>query len=322
MALEAAKAGSWDYDLTSSVFRLSDRLFAIHGMAPTPDNTIPVDEWDRWVFPADVEAVRKEADRARQAHDYFSSEHRIIRKDDGELRWVRGFGQYLFDAHGEAIRFVGFYEDITERKRAEDRIHFLMREVNHRSKNLLAVVQAIAKQTAAEGDPVAFAARFGERLQGLAASQDLLVKNQWQGVELSELVRSQLSHFSDLLEDRIILDGPRMEVSATAAQNLGLALHELATNAGKYGSLTNQNGTLRIGWRIEGEGGDDHFVMDWTESGGPPVKAPARRGLGSLLTTRITERAFEGRIKLDYAESGVTWVMSAPLRNVVRTIGP
>ena len=126
--------------------------------------------------------------------------------------------------------------DITERKRQEEHIRFLMREVNHRSKNMLTLVQAVARQTASKrrGD---FFGRFDERIRALAASQDLVVKDDWRGANLDELIRSQLSHFKDLIGIRIILNGPSLFLSASAAQTIGMALHEFGTNAGKYGAL-------------------------------------------------------------------------------------
>jgi two-component sensor histidine kinase len=206
--------------------------------------------------------------------------------------------------------------DITALKRAQERTRFLMREVNHRSKNLLSVVQAIAKQTAAEAAPRAFADRFGERLQGLAATQDLLIRNDWRGADMEQLIRSQLTHFADLFDGRIQLRGPPLSVTAAAAQNLGLALHELATNAGKYGALSSIEGELSISWRIVPSAEGPKFQLRWQEKNGPPVSPPARRGLGSLLITRITENALEGKVGLAFDLAGIRWELEAPLGNV------
>jgi PAS domain S-box-containing protein len=124
--------------------------------------------------------------------------------------------------------------DVTERKRVEAQIQLLMRESNHRAKNILSLVQAIGRQTAA-GSPEQFMERFTERIQALAANQDLLVSNKWQGVDLEDLLRAQLAHFADLIGARITGSGPKLRLNAATAQAIGLALHELATNAGKYG---------------------------------------------------------------------------------------
>jgi two-component sensor histidine kinase len=139
--------------------------------------------------------------------------------------------------------------DITERKRQEEQIHLLLREVSHRS-NMLTLVQAVARQTAAS-TPASFLKRFDERILALAASLDLLVKSNWKGVELEELACSQLAHFSDWIGTRIKVNGPRVQVSAAAAQALGMALHELSTNAGKYGALSNESGEVDLCWTLD-----------------------------------------------------------------------
>src|SRR5260370_25909278 len=148
--------------------------------------------------------------------------------------------------------------DITERKRAEAHVQLLMREVNHRAKNILSVVQAIAQRTLASSSQD-FISRFGERIRGLSVSNDLLVRNQWQNVPLAELVRSQLAHFADLLESRISVRGPDLRIKAAAAQVIGMALHELATNAGKYGALSTDPGYVGIGGRLDRAAGQHPF---------------------------------------------------------------
>jgi PAS domain S-box-containing protein len=145
---------------------------------------------------------------------------------------------------------VGFYAlitDVTQRKDAEEHSKLLLREVNHRAKNLLAVVQAIARQTA-QDDATTFAERFSARLVALGASQELLVESDWRGVDLNRLIRSQSAHIDDVVGPRIVLSGPRLCVLPAASQTLGMALHELATNAAKYGALSVPNGTVRITW--------------------------------------------------------------------------
>jgi two-component sensor histidine kinase len=188
-----------------------------------------------------------------------------------------------------------------------------MREVNHRSKNLLAVVQSVARQTATHADPEKFAQRFSERLQGLAASHDLLVHNAWQGVGLEELVRSQLSHYKDVVGTRISLSGPGIRINASAAQSLGMALHELSVNAGKHGALSNRTGQVAISWSIED---GSRLRLSWAESGGPPVAAPDRTGLGSLILTRLAEQSLGAEVTLNYPPEGLSWTLVAQLASV------
>jgi two-component sensor histidine kinase len=132
-------------------------------------------------------------------------------------------------------------------------------------------------------------------------------------------VRSQLSHFKDLIGDRIRIDGPSLNVSPAAAQHLGLALHELSTNAGKYGSLSTQSGNVDVNWTIVGSGTSSSLKIEWIETGGPAVSAPTRKGLGFQLTTRLTQRAFDGEVTLDYQVTGLKWTLFAPMSHLLET---
>jgi PAS domain S-box-containing protein len=217
--------------------------------------------------------------------------------------------------------FTGIMRDITERKRREEQVRLLLKEVNHRAKNMLSVVQAIAWQTTASGRE-AFIERFSERIQALAANQDLLVKSQWRGVELADLMRSQLAHFGGLIGSRIALEGPPLRVTAKAAQAIGMALHELATNAGKYGALCNGLGEVRIAWAIDRDGGGkDRFCLSWSERGGPEVRAPSRRGFGTMVIDQMPRMQLAADIELDYAPSGVSWRLACAAEKVLENAG-
>ena len=241
----------------------------------------------------------------------------------GSLRFWLEQWMPLRNAAGEIIGINVVVEDITERKRHEEQILLLMREVNHRAKNMLGVVQAIARHTVTS-HPEDFVHSFSERLQALAMSQDLLIKNEWQGTDLTELVRAQLAHFKDLFDTRVVLAGPPVRLSPAATQTIGMALHELATNAGKYGALSNTDGHVEINWRVyEPERGKQRFSMNWIESGGPPVFAPARRGFGSTVVDFMARMGLSADVQLDYASSGLHWCLDCPGENAIETIkGP
>jgi two-component sensor histidine kinase len=192
-----------------------------------------------------------------------------------------------------------------------------MAEINHRSMNLLAVVQAVAQQTARMGDPATFIARLFDRIDGLAASQDLLIKNQWEGVDLADLVAAQLAHFKDLIGVRVMLDGPLARLTPAAAQGIGMALHELATNAGKYGALSSGDGRVHIAWRFD-TANEPVLLMSWLEEGGPMVAPPARKGFGQMVIGRMVEAAVDGTAEIDYRESGFSWRLSAPLAGTLQ----
>jgi PAS domain S-box-containing protein len=215
------------------------------------------------------------------------------------------------NARGRIIGASKIARDVTERKAHEER-RLLIREANHRIKNILGVVNAIARHTAANerGD---FVSRFTERINALAANQDVLVRDEWQGVDVEDLVRAQLAHFADLIGPRITVDGSKLRLSAAAAQCIGLALHELATNAGKYGALSTDAGRVDIGWGTVG----DTFTMSWIEHEGPPVSAPKRRGFGTKVMDEMAERCVRGAVDLSYPPSGLTWRLTCPAANAL-----
>ena len=235
----------------------------------------------------------------------------------GQLIWVHKHISLIRDETGRPTNIVALVTDMTERKLAEEQIRLLLREVNHRAKNMLALIQAVARQTIA-ATPDDFLTRFGERVRALAASQDLLVKHEWKGVHLEELIRFQLSPFEDLIGNRVELNGPPLFISATAAQALGMAMHELATNASKYGALSEPHGRVDVHWHLaDAENGEQTFIMSWSERGGPPVVEPARRGFGSKVICLLTETSLNGTVKLDYASSGLLWRLTCPAKELV-----
>ena len=218
-------------------------------------------------------------------------------------------------AGGERL-FTVIMRDITERKRHEKHTQLLMREVNHRAKNMLAVVQSIALQTAAT-KAEDFIGRFNERILALSASLDLLVQNEWKGVDIAALVQSQLAHFQELIGTRIALKGPSLLISANAAQTIGMALHELCTNAGKYGALSNGEGRLEVAWSLERAAGEESFAMSWREKAGPAVTAPAKRGFGSIVIQRLAKESLDAEVDLDFAAAGLFWCLRCPAKEVV-----
>jgi PAS domain S-box-containing protein len=204
--------------------------------------------------------------------------------------------------------------DITERNRARDHIRLLLSESTHRTKNLLAVVQAIASQTARfAGTFDQFQDRFSARLHSMALSQDLLVSEGWKRVRLSDLVRVQLENFE--IGGRVTLQGPDVYLAADAAQHVGLALHELATNAAKYGALSAAEGTITLNWEIISNG-RDALRLSWRERNGPPVARPTRVGFGSTLIEKAIEHALDAKVVTDYPPQGFSWTIEIPSRYV------
>jgi PAS domain S-box-containing protein len=240
-----------------------------------------------------------------------SAELPIRTKDGRERLWSFVFSPLSVQRGGQRL-LVCVAQDVTDQKAHEEQVHLLMGEINHRAKNMLSLVQAIARQTAAR-ETEDFIERFTERIQALAANQDLLVRNEWQGVDVEDLVRAQLAHFADLLGSRIIVHGSPVRLNAAAAQAVGLALHELATNAGKYGALSVGAGRVDVCWHIDG----DAFTMTWSECNGPPVSPPERGGFGSTVVDTMVKQTVNGEVRLDYASTGVVWNLTCPAANVL-----
>ncbi len=240
-----------------------------------------------------------------------SAELMIRTKDGRERLWSFVTSPQATQSDGRRL-FVCVAQDVTDQKAHEEQIHLLMSEINHRAKNMLSLVQAIARQTAAR-EPEDFVERFTDRIQALAANQDLLIRNEWQGVDVEDLARAQLALFADLVGSRITVHGSPVRLNAAAAQAIGLALHELATNASKYGALSVSAGCIDVGWRLDG----DTFAMSWTERKGPPVSEPTRRGFGSTVVDSMVKQTVNGVVQLDYLPSGVVWNLTCPAANAL-----
>ncbi len=220
------------------------------------------------------------------------------------------------DASGVVTLLVPSGLDITERKRSLHHIQLLMGEVNHRAMNLLNVVQAVARQTARDGDPVTFVTRLTERISSLAASQDLLVQSEWQGVDVLDLVTAQMAHYKDLFATRVRFDGPKARLQPAAAQGVGMALHELATNAGKYGALSNSEGRVRVSWGVTADT-PPMFKMQWMEDGGPAVAPPTRKGFGQKVIGSMVAQSVNGHADIEYRQTGLAWTLTAPVANTL-----
>ena len=224
--------------------------------------------------------------------------------DGPDVRWHDLRVEPLRDEAGGIVGLTGASLDVTERKEGEAHLRLLLRELTHRSKNLLAVIQAMARQTARHAGSIdGFLKQFGARLQALAASHDLLVRESWYGASLGELVRSQLADYIDRGQGQVAFEGPDVALKPEAAQNLGLALHELAVNAAKFGALSVPGGRVSISWGSTDDA--DAIALDWHEQFGPKVKARRERGFGSMVIERNLVRALEAEVKLDFEPDGV-----------------
>ena len=238
---------------------------------------------------------------------------------EGELKTTEiaiddGHGIHWFDLHIEPLRndahdiigLAGAAIDMTERKEGEAHLRLLLRELTHRSKNLLAVIQAMARQTARHtGSVESFLDQFGARLQALASSHDILVRESWYGASIDELIRSQLSMYLDRGGEQVFIEGPAVTLKPEAAQGLGLALHELAVNAAKFGALSVPEGRVSITWERREHGGMPALALDWREEAGPRVKPRRKRGFGSMVIERNLAHALDAEVALAFDPEGV-----------------
>ncbi|MGH6683791.1 MAG: HWE histidine kinase domain-containing protein [Pseudolabrys sp.] len=236
-------------------------------------------------------------------------------------RWHDLHVEPLRNDSGEIIGLTCASVDVTERKEGEAHLRLLLRELTHRSKNLLAVIQAMARQTARHAGSIdGFLAQFGARLQALAASHDLLVRESWHGASLAELIRSQLSaYFGPPGAGQVEIEGPEVALTPEAAQNLGLALHELAANAQKFGALSVPSGRVSIVWSRHGVG-DDALELVWREQFGPKVKIRRKQGFGSLVIERNLSRALDGQVDLTFEPDGVRCRIVIPARQMLAAL--
>lgn len=238
----------------------------------------------------------------------------VALEDGSGLRWNDLHIEPLRNEAGDIVGLTCASVDVTERKTGEAHLRLLMRELTHRSKNLLAVIQAMARQTARHaGSTSGFLDQFSARLQALAASHDLLVRESWYGASLREIIQSQLAAFSSGDEAQIAVDGVPVALKPEAAQTIGLALHELAVNAAKFGALSVPEGHVSIIWKMQG----DAIAFEWRERNGPPVKIRRKRGFGSMAIERNLASALDATVNLKFDPEGLCCFILIPANHIL-----
>jgi two-component sensor histidine kinase len=234
------------------------------------------------------------------------------------IRWHDLHIEPLRNEAGDVVGLTCASVDVTERKEGEAHLRLLLRELTHRSKNLLAVIQAMARQTARHAGSVdSFLTQFGARLQALAASHDLLVRESWYGASLGELIRSQLGGYLDASVKQVSIEGPSIALKPEAAQNLGLALHELAVNAARFGALSVPDGRVSITWSQRDHVDDNSVELHWQERLGPKVKIRRRKGFGSMVIERNLARALDAEVSLEFDPGGLRCHIVIPASQIL-----
>ncbi|APH70979.1 PAS domain S-box protein [Aquibium oceanicum] len=309
IATDAAGLGVFEWNVEKDVSMwANERMFEIFGV-PAEDGQPERNGFlDSFLHAEDREAFRNAVGEAVPEDDNFSFVCRIFRADDGEKRWLEVAGRMEFTAAGKPSRLVGVIADITERKRAEKHRKLLIHELNHRVKNSLAVVQSLAKQTfrPVDGEDPRTAI-FDGRLSALARAHNLLTSENWEKADLVDLVRHSLGTL--VAEGRANWSGPSVKLMPKQAVTMAMALHELYTNALKYGALSTGDGKLDIRWSKNA----DHFSFAWQERDGPPVATPSRRGFGSTMIDRALRSELDAEVTMDFRPDGLVCTIEAPV---------
>jgi PAS domain S-box-containing protein len=321
LAQDAGGVGSWEWDVRTGALFWSESCHRLHGTDPAAPANYAA--WREGIHAEDqprVEAAMRAA--LEGCGDAWEEEFRFVRPANGETRWVVGRGRVVRDpVTGESLRMVGVTLDVTERRRAEERLRLLAREVDHWAKNALAVVQA-AVRLAPKGDAAAFAAAVEGRVAALARAQVLLADTGWQGAPLRAVAEGALAAFQPAEGDegggspKVALTGLGVRLAAAAVQPIALALHELATNAAKYGALSRAGGHVALSWDADEAAG--LLRLSWAEAGGPALEAPpALRGFGSRVIEATLGGQLGGTVKRHWERGGLCCEVSFPLARAV-----
>jgi PAS domain S-box-containing protein len=304
LAVEAGRTAIWQVD--GRGIASSPELNRVLGFPE--DNPTTLADVDGLYLPGEQERTRKIAQEAlARGERYVEGEYRI-RRPDGEVRWLLTRAEWQLNEKGLPRSLVGVVMDITERKDSEERLRLLAREVDHRANNLLAVVQGTVQLSQAPTAEALKAVLIG-RVAALGRAHQLLSEARWQGADLRRLVEEELLAFSLGEAARVSIRGEDVALPPAAAQSLAMALHELATNAAKYGALSTADGQVAISWTRERRG---PLVIRWAESGGPLVARPTRRGLGAAMLSRALGGALRGETRMDWRPEGLVCELELP----------
>jgi len=308
---DSAPAPVWMTSVEGGITFANEAFGEYTGVAPAD---LLGDAWIGLIHPDDIPGVGARRAAARTAEGgptAYGFEARFL-GGDGNYRWMVANARPQIDAQGQFQGYIGMAMDMTETKTAQARQRLLINELNHRVKNTLASVQSIVRQTLRPEEAVeAVRERLIGRLLAMSAVHDVLTRESWEGAALDDIVRQGLAPFVDDQDpDRVAVSGPALRVGASTALSLALAVHELATNAAKYGALSAAGGRVDVAWEQTAE---DRAVLRWTERGGPPVRPPERRGFGTRLLERGLAGDLGGRPELTFAADGARAVLPVRL---------
>jgi PAS domain S-box-containing protein len=309
LALAAGQMGSWDWDLEADEWWWDEGQHRIFGVDPqsfevSADNIRSLIHSEDWLPLSEV--VERMSGGARTQQTEFR-----VRRPTGELRWCTGTAAATIDAAGRVIRISGVTIDVTDRKEAEERQVLLAREVDHRARNALAVIQSIIRLTRAKTVDD-YVLTVEGRIKALARAHTLLSDSRWRGADLGTLVADEMAPYR--AGDKVGIRGPNISLLPATAQGIALALHELATNAAKHGALSSIKGKLSLTWQVQ----PDTLVLHWIENGGPPIRTPSSRSFGLKVIRASIEQQLGGETAFDWQPSGLRCRLSIPMRELTR----
>jgi two-component sensor histidine kinase/DNA-binding response OmpR family regulator len=305
LALAAGNMGSWDWKRGTGDCLWDDGQYGIFGVdrryfAVTAENVRAL------IHPEDWERLQSALELLLTDHKSIQNEFRV-KRPNGEIRWCIGTAAPSLDAAGHVTRISGVTVDITDRKIAEERQALLAREVDHRAKNALALVQSIVRLTRAS-NVAAYTSAVEGRIRALSRAHTILSLSRWQGADLRGIVEEELEPYRAGETAKAVATGPNVSLQPAAAQSLALALHELVTNAAKYGALSSESGRVGLSWELTA----GTLVLRWTETGGPPTHPPSSPGFGTRIITASVEGQLGGQTTFDWRLEGLQCVLSIP----------
>jgi PAS domain S-box-containing protein len=310
--LDASGAGTWRWDFHANRVDWDPALVRLFRLDPASAPRKRMD-FRNYVHPDDREHINQVIGEAMESGGTADFEFRAI-LPDGAMRWMYTRSRLLRHAKGPSL-MVGACLDITERKRAQERQALLVQELNHRVKNTLSVVQSLALHTK-RGSPDldSFHEAFESRLMALSATHNILTRELWESASLKDILNAEMIPYGGLDSGRVSVSGEPIRLKPQQALGFGLALHELATNAAKYGALSVPHGRLDISWRAEPDAtGQPRLAVDWVEQGGPAVEPPKRLGFGSRLIERSIRDELGGLLEMNFRADGLRCSLSLPL---------
>ncbi|RJT40917.1 GAF domain-containing protein [Mesorhizobium waimense] len=314
IALDAASLASWAWDIRTDIIECDVLLSELFNLPRS--NRLRARDILAAIDPRDVYQTETRFRDALTGSDDYFGEYRV--KGMHPPRWVATRGRVIErDGDGKPTLIFGVNYDITERKLGDERQRLLLRELNHRVKNTLATVQALATQTVRHArQPSEFLEAFGARLQALGVAHNLLSDREWRGIGIRELVQIEVKPFDSTERPRMTISGADLLLTPDQAVGLGLILHELASNALQYGSLSVASGRVDLTWKAEGKRGARRLVLTWRESGGPQVEPPDRHGFGSILIRRSLAKVISSEVTHEFRPEGVFAEISMPLEDL------